>query len=159
MKDYQELIGKINMKISEFSQFLNPKYVIPLLGIDKFDDKDHFCNLTTTKWEDQKWPNSWNTGVYFLFGRKIEDGKTVGVYIGKSSFKSAMGHRIYTHLNSQYRVENKYFMQRLNDRYSLEFLATIPLGTLDIGFLSPALEEFMITKLSSEVNLLNGTGN
>ncbi len=46
-----------------------------------------------------------------------------------------------------------------NEQYILDYMVTIDLDCLNVGFLASALEEFLITQLKSNLKLINGTGN
>ena len=46
-----------------------------------------------------------------------------------------------------------------NENYILDYIATINLDAISIGFMAWALEEYLITELKNSINLINGTGN
>jgi hypothetical protein len=160
MTEYSNLLDEINNCIENFNNYLKPEYHVDLLDKAKFEEKSHYCKLKETLWDDQRWPNSDYRGVYFIFGRDTNDPCNLGVYIGKSSWNSAMGHRIYSHLYSPARHEKNYFMtNRKGEKYSMEFITSISLDNdNETIFLTPALEEFMISRMSRDYNLLNSVG-
>lgn len=157
MKDYSILLDGINSCISDFNVFLKPEYQIDLL--DKLD-KNRYSSLKEIPWKDLRWPNSESRGVYFIFGRKVDDANKLGVYIGKASCNSKIGKRIDRHINSPAREEMNYFINgRNHERYSMEYVTSIALDNdTEINFLIAALEELIISKMSREHNLLNSVG-
>lgn len=157
MIKYYPYIKSINKGLVEFSKYLNSDYHIPSIEYKLIDQKNCW-DLTRTAWQDAIFPNGSCTGVYFIFGRKKSEDNVLGVYIGKASYNSAIGKRLYFHLSNSER-ENKIYPMK--DKQGIDFLlelvVTIPMD--DIYFLAPALEEFLIYKLQSdEVYLINAVG-
>jgi|SRR5882724_3109997 len=151
-------IAAINQKIAEFNEHLNPKCQVPLLNADTMI-KDGCCvQILHGNWDGFCWPNPTKRGGYFIFGRERTADKN-GLYIGKASFDSQIGNRLDARLRPYKNSESFEMNGYDNERYILDYMVTIDLDCLDVGFFSPALEEFLITQLRNNLNLINGTGN
>ena len=94
-----ENLRELNEGIVAFNRYLSPSSQIPT-----FDSETMVRDLQCTEivhgdWNAFTFPNSEKRGDYFLFGHERTMEEKNGFYIGKSSFESAMGHRLYTHLH------------------------------------------------------------
>jgi hypothetical protein len=152
-------INSINQTIVAFNQYLNPTYKIPVFDSGRMIEEKNCIQIVHGHWDDFGFPNSTKRGVYFIFGHeKVIETKN-GLYIGKASFSSAIGSRLDHHLrpckNSDCFEMNGY----RNEKYILDYMASIDLDSLKLTFLAPALEEYLITELKRSLNLINGTGN
>ena len=152
-------INAINQKIAGFNQHLDLKYHVPHLNAERMIEDKSCVQIVHGNWDGFCWPNPDKRGVYFIFGREKTVVDKNGLYIGKASFSSCMGARLDSHLrphkNSEWFVMNGYS----NEKYILDYMATINLDALDIGFLASGLEEYLITELKGSIKLINGTGN
>jgi hypothetical protein len=151
-------MAAINQKIAEFNEFLNPKYRVPSFNADTMIQDGCCVQILHGNWDGFRWPNPTKRGVYFIFGREKTTDKN-GFYIGKASFSSKMGARLDSHLRP-HKNNEQFLMNGYNDeKYILDYMVTIDLDCLNVGFLASALEEFLITQLKSNLKLINGTGN
>lgn len=158
MKKYITIVESINSAIQKFNKYVDKQFLVPILMIEQLDNKSLFLDIAKTSWDDQRWPNSNKSGVYFIFGYKKEQDNEIGVYVGKASMSSKIGNRLYAHLNPH--RKNEYY--KMNDskgcEFFLEFVSSIDLE--QTPFFSPALEEYLISELNrSSVYLLNAAGN
>lgn len=155
MEKYKSIIDEINQTINDFNKFLSYSYHIPIITYKPSSYTD-----LKKPWKEQDWGYTAVRGVYFIFGKhEYNDSTKMGVYIGKASLNSHIGRRLWTHLKSG-SAEGNYEMNDFEENpFSLEYFTLISLDALNIGFLSPALEEFLITELSNKIFLLNRTGN
>ena len=152
-------VDAINQKVTGFNQHLNPTIQVPLLNVNRMIEDKSCVQIVHQNWYGFNFPNGGKRGVYFLFGREKLNPEKNGLYIGKASFSSCMGARLYQHLthhrNNEWFEMNGYH----NEKYILDYIATIDLDSLNLAFLASALEEYLITELKGAVNLINGTGN
>lgn len=152
-------INTINQSIIEFNQYLNPIYKVPIFNFDRMIEEKHCIEILHGNWDAFGFPNSNKRGVYFVFGHEKINNTKNGMYIGKASFSSAIGYRLDSRLrpgkNSDCFEMNGYH----NEKYILDYMASIDLDSLNLAFLASALEEYLITELKSSLNLINGTGN
>jgi hypothetical protein len=158
MNAFKSEVEAINQSIAAFNQHLAGSYQIP--GIDTttgMEEKD-IVEILHGRWDDFQFPNSDSRGVYFVFGRHREQQTTNGVYIGKASFRSAIGRRLYSWLHP-HRSSEHFIMNYGQDTYILDYIASINMDRLAMPFMASALEEYLISSLSGRLNLLNGTGN
>jgi hypothetical protein len=153
-----ENLRELNAGIESFNQYLSPSCQIPTFDPETMTRDLHCSEIVHGDWNAFKFPNSEKRGVYFLFGHERTMEEKNGLYIGKSSFDSAMGHRLYTHLHP-HRSETHFTMGYGSEVYVLDCIASIDLDTPGLEFLASALEEFLIVNLRSKLNLMNGTGN
>ncbi len=155
---FLEDLREINEGIEAFNRFLNSSCQIPTFDSETMTQDLHCSEIIHGDWNAFRFPNSEKRGVYFLFGHERTTLEKNGLYIGKSSFGSAMGHRLYTHLHP-HRAQSHFTMGYGSEVYILDFIASVDLDTPGLVFLAPALEEFLIVNLRSKLNLMNGTGN
>jgi hypothetical protein len=162
MEKYRPLIKAINIEIDKFNLFLKKKYCISLLNENDLSNDEFYTNLINTKWEDQHWPNSEKSGVYFIFGFNEENKSEFGLHIGKASMSSTIGRRLYVHLK-QYHDKKDYLMGDGKGKiYILELISSITLEDKKIKFMTTSLKEFLIDKLREKrgsINLINVFGN
>ena len=159
MNKYIELIKNVNHAITKFNTFLAENGQIEPLKETELANKKYFTNLVTTSWDDQLWINSDKSGVYFLMGYNMANPNELGLYIGKASLTSAIGYRIHKHL-FDYRNEEHYFKSDGNEsEFVLELMSSVTFEDLDMIFMTPALEEFLIGELKDSIHLINKTGN
>ena len=153
-----ENLSELNAGIESFNQYLSPSCQIPTFDPETMTRDLHCSEIVHGDWNAFIFPNSEKRGVYFLFGHERTMEEKNGVYIGKSSFDSAMGHRLYNHLH-RHRSETHFTMSYGSEVYVLDCIASIDLDTPGLEVLASALEEFLIVNLRSKLNLMNGTGN
>jgi hypothetical protein len=151
-------IKAINEKLFAFNQFLAPASRVPLLDAERMIEEKSCVQILHGKWNDFSWPNPDKRGVYFILGHEMREDKN-GIYIGKASFNSVMGSRLDCHLRPHKNSDQFIMDGYRNERYILDYIVTINLDRLDIGFFASALEEYLITRLNANLNLLNGIGN
>ena len=151
-------VAAINAKISDFNQYMNHECQIPPLHPERIEEEKNGVKIRHGNWHDWQFPNSEKRGVYFIFGWKASTPSENGLYIGKASFESRIGKRLASWLEP-YKYSERYEMNGHGEQYVLDYILTIDLDQLKAGFMASSLEEYLITKLSGEVNLLNGTGN
>lgn len=152
-------INAINETIAGFNQYLNPNYHVPLLNAEQMIEDKSCVQVVHGNWDAFSWPNPDKRGVYFIFGREKTRIEMNGLYIGKASFSSSMGARLDSHLRP-HKGSDLFLMNGYNnEKYILDYMATIDLDKLQIGFLASGLEEYLITELKSKIKLINGTGN
>ena len=152
-------INAIKEKIVAFNQYLNPKYKLPVFDFDRMIEQKQCIKIVHGNYKAFGFPNSAKRGVYFIFGHEKTNEAKNGLYIGKASFRSAIGKRLYTRFT--HNRESGFFEMNgyHNERYVLDYMASIDLDSLNMAFLATALEEYLISELKKSLNLLNGTGN
>ena len=157
MNKYSGIFAKINIQLLRFNEFLDKNYKIKELDVT---DAATYRDITNkVAYEDQDpWPNGEQSGVYILSGFKESNASQLGIYIGKASF-GKIGKRLYTHLRKCSHLEYPTMKDSGGDTYILEYLTTIVFYTLAMAPFTSALEEYLITHLRSEVNLINSVGN
>jgi hypothetical protein len=152
-------VAAINQRIPGFNQYLNPAYQVPLLNVDRMIEEKSGVQIVLGNGDAFCWPNPDKRGVYFIFGREKTNVAKNGLYIGKASLSSQIGarldYRLRPHKNSEWFEMRGYN----NENYILDYIATINLDAISIGFMAWALEEYLITELKNSINLINGTGN
>ena len=152
-------INAINKTITAFNRFLNPIYKIPVLNPDRMIEEKYCSEIKHGRWDDFDFPNAPKRGVYFIFGHDKANESTNGLYIGKASFSSAIGARLDHHLRP-YKKSSCFEMNgNRGEKYVLDYMASIELESLNLVFMSPALEEYLISELRGQLKLMNGTGN
>lgn len=157
--EYLKMIEIINSRISKFNEFLIPSRQLPMIDKDKINDNSYFTKLTEISWLDLRFPNAEKRGIYFIFGYDAKDQSRRAMYIGKASFSSSIGKRLYAHLKKDSYNEN-YTMNDLNGNvHHLEYVFGLDLESVGLNIFSSAIEEFLIQNVKSEIYLLNGTGN
>jgi hypothetical protein len=152
-------INAINQAILAFNKYLSPTYQLPEFDLDRMIEDKNCIEIKHRNWDAFGFPNSRKRGVYFVFGHEKTNETKNGLYIGKASFGSAIGKRLYAHLihykDSEFFEMNGYH----NEKYILDYMASVELDSRNIVFLATALEEYLISELRNSLNLLNGTGN
>lgn len=152
-------IEAINQTIGSFNGYLSPTYRVPTFLFDRMIEHKHCVEILHGNWDGFPFPDGGQRGVYFIFGHEKTDEAKNGLYVGKASFGSAIGKRLYSRLKPC-KDKDRFEMNRYrNETYVLDYMASIDLDSLKIGFLAAALEEYLISELKKAVNLLNGTGN
>ena len=159
MKKYIDIVRKINQSIVRFNGYLAETGRIEPLKETEMTNNKYFTNLTVTPWVDQRWPNSEKSGVYFLFGYKRENPNVLGVYVGKASLSSAIGYRLSAHLSHYSDKEHFIMTDSQGSDFVLELISSVTFEDLNMVFMTPALEEFLIEELKTDIHLLNSTGN
>jgi hypothetical protein len=161
MEQYIKTIDIINESISEFNNFLSIDFQIEILDKNKINDNDYFLDLKNKKWGDYSFPKSREyPGVYFYFGFNIKNSNDICVYIGKASFSSTTGKRLWSHFKNKEQINIDETTYYKNGDYAVEMICIIPFKDHDMGFFSSSLEEFLIQKLSNRNHLLfNSIGN
>jgi hypothetical protein len=159
MKRFDKEFDAINEAIILFNKHLTSPYCIPQFDKAKAIETKDVVEIIHTDWEGFPFPNNNTRGVYFLFGHEKTRAEKKGLYIGKASFGSRTSTRLYAHLHP---CRNKEFYEmngHHGEVYILDFMASIDLDKLEIPFIASALEEYLISALRDDLNLLNGTGN
>lgn len=157
MEDYQDIIHKINQALEGFSSFLNPTYALSPFDDSRLSDPIYSWKLKEVGWDDTMFPGDESPGVYFIFGRSLENREEIGVYVGKASFKNIIGKRLYSHLNHGKDDLNYKMNDKNGNTFSLDFVTTIPMK--ESSFFATALEEFLISTMQNEnIHLLNAVG-
>jgi hypothetical protein len=152
-------ITAINQTIDKFNNYLSPAYRIPTFDLGRMMEDKTCIQIVHGNWNAFGFPHSEKRGVYFVFGLEKTNQSKNGVYVGKASFGSVIGRRLYAHL-THYRESDYFEMNGYRDeKYVLEYMAAVDLDAIKCGFLAAALEEFLITELKGSINLINGTGN
>lgn len=157
MEDYKLIIEKINQKIENFSTFLNPKYALPQFNESRLLNPIFSWKLKEVGWHDTMFPGDESPGVYFIFGRSIDNIDDIGVYVGKASFNNIIGKRLYSHLYHGKDDMNYTMKDKNGNTFLLDFVTTIPMQ--ESSFFATALEEFLISSMQDEnIYLLNAVG-
>jgi hypothetical protein len=156
---YSRCINIINEDLIKFNSYLNDKYHIPLLDADQDCTADGFVKIIHGEWDSWRFPNPEKRGVYFIFACNIKNVEDIALYIGKASFSSAIGARLYQHFSNK-RNEKEYTMQ-VNDElvFKCEYIYSINLDAFGTYFFAPSLEEYMINEVGGKIQLLNTIGN
>jgi hypothetical protein len=156
---YRKEVDAINNGIASFNLFLNLNHLVPAFRFDTMLNEQHCIKVVHGDWHAFSFPNSPKRGVYFIFGHEKTVQEKNGLYIGKASFGSSIGDRLYYRLHP-YRSQTHFVMTGYDqETYVLDFMASIDLDSPGLSFMAPALEEFLISNLKSKLNLINGTGN
>ena len=159
MKKYRSEFKSINKTISKFNEHLSPNNQIRLFDVSTDIENKSIVEIVHGDWNAFPFPNNGTRGVYFVVGYERNNPEKNGMYIGKASFSSSTSARLYSHLHAT-RSSEKFWMNGYNNEvYVVEYIASIDLDKQNIPFLSPALEEFLISNLCNKLNLFNGTGN
>ena len=156
---FLDSVNAINKKIADFNQHMNLKYQIPALDPDRMEAEKNGVRIPHGSWYDWQFPNAEKRGVYFIFGWKKSNPSENGLYIGKASFSNSMGARLANWLRPCKESEQFEMNGKNGEKYVLDYISTLDLDRINIGFMASALEEYLITKLNNELILLNGTGN
>lgn len=154
---YTILISEINDVIRKFNIFLANDKSIPLLSQVNGELQSELIKVVHGNWNAFPFPNAQRRGVYFAFGKK-QDTSELGLYIGKASFNSTIGKRLYSHLRIH--ADAEFFtMKGANDQvFIIEYLASIDLDALNMHFMASSLEEYLISNLTNKLPLMNVTG-
>lgn len=157
--DYLKMIEVVNNNISKFNEFLIPSRRLPKIDLDKIQDNNYFTKLTEKSWLELRFPNAEKRGIYFIFGCDSKDQSHKAMYIGKASFSSSIGKRLYAHLKKDSFNENYTMNDLYGNIHHLEYVLGLDLESVGLDALSSAIEEYLIQNVKTEVALLNGTGN
>jgi hypothetical protein len=156
---YLNEVQEINKVIKSFNEYLGPTHRLPEFNFDTMLAQKHCIEVVHGDWNAFGFPNSEKRGVYFIFAHEQTAQQKNGLYIGKASFGSAIGRRLYAHLHPS-RSQTAFTMKGYhNEVYVLDYMASIDLDSCSLPFMSSSFEEFAISKLSTVLNLINGTGN
>lgn len=156
--EFELEISLINDSILAFNDHLRPEYHIPEIDLKIGFQTKAIVQVVHGDWNAFQFPNNGTRGVYFMFGKEMDDPQKKGIYIGKSSFNSSTSARMYQHLTSN-RDKPQFMMNCGDESYIIDYLASVNLDEKSISFFASALEEFLILNLKEKMNLLNGTGN
>lgn len=157
--DYINMVEIVNKNITRFNELLAPKNPIPLIELDKVYDNKYFTKLTETTWLDLRFPNAEKKGIYLIFGYNSKDFSKKAMYIGKASFSSSIGKRLYNHLVKDRDNENYTMYDLSGNIHYLEYVFGLDLESIGLDIFSSALEEYLIHNVKYDIALLNGTGN
>jgi hypothetical protein len=158
MKRYQLEISAINSAIASFNTHMAAEFRVPEFDMDAAVPQNNIVEILHGRWDDFPFPNAGARGVYFIFGHEKVLTEKNGLYIGKASFGSTTGNRLYAWLHP-HRSKEHFIMNYGQETYILDYMASIDLDRLRIPFMASALEEYLISSLRSSINLMNGTGN
>ena len=160
MEKYKKSIETINNLITDFNKVIAVDCHVELIDITNINDSNYFLNIIDVYWDDILrigFPRCGTSGVYFYFGFNKNDKQKLCTYIGKASFDSTVGNRLYAHFQNRGSaiLDGKdYYM---NGEYALELITTIP---IENAFIAPALEEYLIYHLPKKGHeLFNKVGN
>jgi hypothetical protein len=153
MNEYQLKLTAINEALNEFNNYLSPRFQLKAIK------PEAMVKVVHGNWNAFPFPNNGTAGVYFIFGRKKSALEEKGLYIGKASFGKKTSDRLYYHLVPHKGKEYFVFSGRDSEEYIIDYIASINLEENEIPFMAPALEEFLITDLSSKLMLMNAIGN
>jgi len=151
---YLPIINAINQKIPGFNQYLNPAYLVPLLDVGRMFEEKSAVQILHGKWDDFNWPSSGKRGVYFILAHEKTNIEKIGLYIGKASLSSNMSARFDYHLRP-HRYNEWFEMNYGKERFILDYIVTINLDAINLGFMAWALEEYLITELKNSIYLIN----
>jgi hypothetical protein len=156
---YINELDAINSTIVSFNQCLNSSHLLPTFNSDTMMKDKNCVEIVHGDWDAFGFPNSAKRGVYFLLGYEKKALEKNGLYIGKASFGSAIGKRLYSHLHP-HRSQSHFVMNGYrNETYVLDYMMSINLDACGLHFMAASLEEYLISDLKNKVNLINGTGN
>lgn len=125
--------------------------------MDNSSVQSDFIKVVHGEWNAFPFPNAQRRGVYFALG-KTQDTGELGLYIGKASFNSTIGKRLYSHLRAQANADF-FTMKGANGIvFTIEYLASIDLDALNMHFMASSLEEYLIFNLTHKLPLINITG-
>ena len=145
MEKYTKIIETINNLITDFNKVIAIDCHVKPLDTTKINDNSYFLNIVDIQWNDIKFPRCGTAGVYFYFGYNKNDKQKLCTYVGKASFDSTIGKRLYDHFkNKEYDTLENGKEYYLNGEYALELVTTIP---IENAFIAPALEEYLIFNL------------
>ena len=156
---YKPAIEIINSSITSFNTFLSAPYAVAILKFDTMIQEKRWVEITHGNWDAFGFPTSEKRGVYFIFGHEKNMPEKNGLYIGKASFGSSIGKRLWRRLN-RCRSESHFTMDGdNNERYILDYMASVDLDACGLLFMASALEEYLISELRNKINLINRIGN
>ncbi len=156
---YKPAIEIINSSITSFNKFLSAPYAVPVLKFDTMIQEKRWVEVIHGNWDAFPFPTSEKRGVYFIFGHDETTPEKNGIYIGKASFGSSIGKRLWWRLN-RCRRESHFTMGGNNKgRYILDYMASVDLDACGLPFMASALEEYLISELRNKIKLINGIGN
>jgi hypothetical protein len=157
--DYINMVEIVNKNITRFNELLASSNPIPLIEQDKVYDDKYFTKLTETTWFELRFPNAEKKGIYLIFGYDSKDFSKKSMYIGKASFSSSIGKRLYNHLIKDKDNDNYTMYDLSGNIHNLEYVFGLDLETRGLDIFSSSLEEFLIRNVKYDIALLNGTGN
>ena len=154
--NYKELTKKINLHILNFNTHIQQHSAAPCL---EWGNPDFFMQISATPWDEQFWPNKDSKGLYFLFLKNSQNANDLALYIGLASLAN-IGTRLNSHLNQpEFRSTGIYKDYDTSGKeYVIDWVGTIDFSSRGLAFLAPALEEYLISKLSQEIHLTNKKG-
>src|SRR5208283_5497809 len=155
---YIEMIKAINVGIHAFNRHLSSVHRVPTFDLRRVDDKTYVSRVVHKDWDAFKWINPEDRRVYFIFGHDANKKSEKGLYVGKASYSSTIGRRLWVHFN-RHRYDDYFEMNNATGRpYRLQYSTSISLDKVGLGFMASALEEFLLGALKNKLHLLNGTG-
>lgn len=158
---YIPIIQKINESIDKFNESLTESFRVNKLDSTYIGNKDLFLDLRNKSWGDYSFPTCREQGgVYFYFGFDKDDPNLKKLYIGKATYGSTIGKRLWTHFYpmKQEKLNNTLYYTKGNT--CIELITGIAFDSFENLFLASALEEFLITRLNNEdFTLINLIGN
>lgn len=156
MEKYKNIVEIINSSIRLFNGYFKENYQFEELDISQFCNQKYFYTIKNNKEINlSQVRNCGVPGVYFLFGFHIDNPSKIAVYVGKASLNSNTGARLVTYFKPKDMISINGDLFYKKDNYAIEYLTLIPFDDYDIYFLSAALEEFLLTRLSEDINLIN----
>lgn len=150
MIKYLSAINKINDITSEYNFMINFK--IDLLDTKELDNDSYFMKTKNKEWKDVIFPRNCEVGgVYFYFGTSKITNK-IHIYIGKASYSSTIGQRLFKHFRVCYNINNLNKISRNGEEIEIELVSCIPFELKTQLFFATSLEEYLLSKFSEDNN-------
>lgn len=141
---YSNILNDINHCIESFNSELKNHSL----------KMDFLFDLNGLSWVDLNLGKANYQGVYIMLGKDEITFNTIA-YIGKASMESSIGRRIYAHFCHSHEQKGmpKYTFED-NPHATIEYVYGVNFSKEKLTFMAPALEEYLITNISSNI-LLN----
>ena len=151
IENYENLVLDINKTIWSFkSSFLGYGTTLEL-AIKVYNRATEVTCLRKLRWDEPIIPNANNRGLYFLFCSKMDTPEQNGVYINYA-IDSSIGSNIKNILFKE--IEKELFTID-NNKWIVEFIATIPLKRDDLTLFAKPLNLHLHKFLSKDIIYLN----
>lgn len=145
---YSTVIRDVNNYVQKFNSELKNHTV----------EMEFLFDLEGLTWEDLNLDLANYRGVYILLGTDDVTNEVV-IYIGKASWNSSIGKRIYDHFRRSHEKEGNPKYSYENEPCTIEYVYGINFSKENITYMAPALEEYLITNMPPKMllnNLKNG---
>lgn len=146
--NYDFILNELNKQNANFNIYLSP--------INEIKIEEKYFDIENQGWNDINLGEVAYAGVYIIIGTDDNSGKNV-IYIGKASLSSSIGKRLNPHLFNSRKTFDKGF-NFYGNPFTLYRVYTINLEKVNMIFMAPALEEYLITNVHN-IKLLNEIGN